>query len=861
MQWLTTCLTLVVWWLSLNTGSVDSSFIPTNAVQPRWNYGVMFEPLRNIQIRTDVWRQIFIVSLPQLDVRGTETGAPTCESLRKEIGIIPCRNLLPMLRTLHAVHVNMSQHVRRSLAHILSLLPAGADSIQDRNAKRSLLPIAGTILRSLFGTATEEEDVKPLNEQLHIERQKTALVMDAVDKQWKEMTGLTKTMEERFSSLTDLVDKQQQVISETVRQLMTDVRQTASMSSIVMTVTRRLVDYITVIDAVNEFREGVERLLHGFLSPALISPETLQNTITTIDTEIQTKSPGTRLLNKHVSYYYNYHDYIFSRKGNDIIIQVQFPLTTIETPLYLYKVTSFAVPVSPTLSHMTQISNVPKFLIARMDYPYYLLPDASDITNVRTQFDISKQSSSLRSFNALPTCISALFQDNTKLIKELCKFRLSLHSVKPDVRKLTADTLLLLNISEIYLSCGNGQTRLVVLGCNACLRKVRCDCDTEVRIGNKTAFFLPRQSLNCHENNTVFAHITNLAVLQSFFKSEDLAQLAGASAVRHTVELQLPNFTVFNHKYKKMLARDHNLEYDLHKLANNVKNESTVYHSLSEFILDKKPIPDTSSTFDLLWNETLSSYMPILQTIAFFISLAAFCLALLLFYKVRVLSSALVLTQGLPRTHADDGKYPRLLTYFTSTKPPVVANMTESFYEGLYRPHVIPTGTIITILVIGFVTVMLYQRFLNNRQTGRHYLGLEIGNSETVVRVRCLNLPSAVGAYKFWFTKDVSKLWCTLLPARLYIHWDTLTIRHTILEELVSFPKVTNVNFLDALKIRRILQGKFYCVALLYVDEVTLMIRPTTDLPLESTDDDKTATVVTEPTCPSAPELFTRRMH
>jgi len=42
--------------------------------------------------------------------------------------------------------------------------------------------------------------------------------------------------------------------------------------------------------------------------------------------------------------------------------------------------------------------------------------------------------------------------------------------------------------------------------------------------------------------------------------------------------------------------------------------------------------------------------------------------------------------------------------------------------------------------------------------------------------------------------------------------------------------------------------------------EVTLMIRPTTDLPLESTNDDKTVTVVTETTCPSAPELFTRRM-
>jgi len=88
--------------------------------------------------------------------------------------------------------------------------------------------------------------------------------------------------------------------------------------------------------------------------------------------------------------------------------------------------------------------------------------------------------------------------------------------------------------------------------------------------------------------------------------------------VKHMIDVILPNFTVFDHKYKKILANDQKLEYELHKVVNSVRNQLTIYRSLSEYILDKKPIPETSSTFDFLWNETFSSYWTILQTIVFF---------------------------------------------------------------------------------------------------------------------------------------------------------------------------------------------------------------------------------------------------
>jgi len=81
------------------------------------------------------------------------------------------------------MHVNMTTHVRDTLNHVLQLLPAGEALEMDGTEKRSLLPIGGTLLRGLFGTATEDEDIKPLSDQLYVEKQKTALVIEAISNQ------------------------------------------------------------------------------------------------------------------------------------------------------------------------------------------------------------------------------------------------------------------------------------------------------------------------------------------------------------------------------------------------------------------------------------------------------------------------------------------------------------------------------------------------------------------------------------------------------------------------------------------------------------------------------------------------------
>ena len=104
---------------------------------------------------------------------------------------------------------------------------------------------------------------RSISDQLYVEKQKTALVIETISNQWDEMTGYTNKVNERLDGLSGMITNQQEAISKLVDNLVSNERETASMTSIFMTVIKRFADYLTVINSVGEFREGVESLEIG----------------------------------------------------------------------------------------------------------------------------------------------------------------------------------------------------------------------------------------------------------------------------------------------------------------------------------------------------------------------------------------------------------------------------------------------------------------------------------------------------------------------------------------------------------------------------------------------------------------------
>jgi len=66
------------------------------------------------------------------------------------------------------MYESMVREIRKARQHIIQVLPTGR-GLGRAYAKRSLLPIGGWVLHSLFGTSTND-DLKPIKKHLRRDR-------------------------------------------------------------------------------------------------------------------------------------------------------------------------------------------------------------------------------------------------------------------------------------------------------------------------------------------------------------------------------------------------------------------------------------------------------------------------------------------------------------------------------------------------------------------------------------------------------------------------------------------------------------------------------------------------------------------
>ena len=108
-------------------------------------------------------------------------------------------------------------------------------------------------------------------------------------------------------------------------------------------------------------RASLSDLAEGKLSPWIVTPTTLKNTIKDIQTLLDADDSGYKILTSDPSYYYKFAKFTMLRNNSVIYLSVQFPLTTYMGSFTPYKVMSFPVP-NTTFQQIVKIT-VPSFKI------------------------------------------------------------------------------------------------------------------------------------------------------------------------------------------------------------------------------------------------------------------------------------------------------------------------------------------------------------------------------------------------------------------------------------------------------------------------------------------------------------------
>lgn len=98
-------------------------------------------------------------------------------------------------------------------------------------------------------------------------------------------------------------------------------------------------------------RASLSDLAEGKLSPWIITPNVLNNTITEIQTMLDQDNLGYKIVTADPAYYYKFAKFTMMRNNSVLYLSVKFPLASYERSFSAYKVLSFPVPINNSQNH------------------------------------------------------------------------------------------------------------------------------------------------------------------------------------------------------------------------------------------------------------------------------------------------------------------------------------------------------------------------------------------------------------------------------------------------------------------------------------------------------------------------------
>ena len=340
-----------VWLL---VGGTDSTASPTPTDYfTRLNYGVAAIKIKKVCVTSGYVSHMFHLPLPKMnepDIRALNYTMPTaCDHLCTRMAAIP--------ETIQRLRSSMGDSVSKMMTQVYYMIP-DLDRQVPRRRQRAIFDGLGQISSYLFGTA-QLTDVDGLKAE--IEAIKAFSSSSAEDSQ-RTRAGL-----QTYSKLTgDRLDAMNLIMNQervAIQKIAEDIRTISDSNyyeyNAIAIMGNEIAAFVRAHDEVQTFKDGVSNLVHGVLTPSLISPEDISAAIASMAQTIIKEKRGTTLCYKsahdvYASGYFNY-----ARHGDELFIRIRVPYTAM-SQLFVYRSEVIAMPVPGQQGLFTRLKDFPK---------------------------------------------------------------------------------------------------------------------------------------------------------------------------------------------------------------------------------------------------------------------------------------------------------------------------------------------------------------------------------------------------------------------------------------------------------------------------------------------------------------------
>ena len=667
---------------------IGHSFLPCQAddiVVDRTNWGIIFKQTTCLYNGDDMWQHTYEVDFADIETY-LKSSKKVFSTLCASNYTLLCKDFIKSLQAIDEFRIGTFEVLNSTITTIREVIPhKHLDQIQQQRSERALLPFIADISQSLFGTA-KQKDLITLQKHIQILTNELNNNQAMNEQDLDEMTSFMGNTNKRFDNLLKGIQTNHGQIEALSTSLSSTVRiKIHQMLSVFNTMLKEMSLSHKLTLQCKDLYNGIQELLHNKLSPNLIPPKLLANTLTNIDSILQQQKYS--VITYDPVFYYDTATVAYQRYHSSIYIRINIPITSQRHTFHVFSVLSFPVLLHEKSNHVTQVFPKKPYLGIDTDQETFIELTDREYSECHGQYiKFCTYALPVRHFNS-PTCSLAIFLDQSQSIMQLCDFRLIPNALHSFVREVARNKYLISNITVITKTCAN-EPPVLLKGCSLCIvTTVPCDCSLSA-----DAFHITPRLTSCSNisSNVSIMYPINLALLVHFFPTDILETIAGDTSFSSPVDPKIPKFDIYEHNFSNIIADDKETQLSLKVVAQRAKSQQKVYKTLSHKILSD--FHNTKQTFFDKWS-SLAAFTSLGLNIC--LILVTLCLA----YKIRKI--AIIISVLIRKTNNVQALTPPTFDWFT-TSTQIPPNESDQCFE---RPIL---GLVILCLSIISIIILIY---------------------------------------------------------------------------------------------------------------------------------------------------------
>ena len=730
-----------------------------------------------------------------------------------------CAQQRPLMTAIAAmdgmVLTSLQETVKNLFEHIHVSIPEG-----DRE-RRAPLAFVGNFLHSLIGVSTDA-DVERQNKIILELQKSTAAAIDTLAVHSDKLASFMTLSNKRLQQFGRMINDQQAELTAVMEQFRQQFVSSNANQNLLASAITRVIAFTQNLEHLNSFEWAITLAASGILTPELLPAKAISDVITSLEEVIKRMHAPGYLIRTRPAQVYASRDFSIGYADPFIHITIRFPVSPVNVPLTVYQLVALPTPVPGQPRHFTRMTNLPAAVAFHRDSDLYMsFPTIPQIPESRL---LNLQQSSLLILNkTLDSCMSAIITQNALLISKLCTFEFYDNTILPLVVHVAIAKLILINVPSYTLTCQNG-TAVTVTPPPHIEIEIPCAC----RFSSAYGTFSTRL-VHCTSPNTepTILFPTNYVVLQRFFNESDLSSLTATSAFKTALPITLPNFTVYQHRYREDLANTQETALQLDDVINKTQQQSQVFRSLTDkllFHIDTSALPIQSSSLALLsWQNLL------LLTCSFAILVLAF-IVYTLNTRLRALTLSLGLAAQVPRSLAQAIGVRNPFNYFEglTTKLPDLPRLNLEIDQRLATMDII----LLLFLLLTFLLFGIIWYRHNIAINSSFSIMVEIGSPTNRILVNFMKLRHIPEMVEINVTSPVENLILSgFFYPELHFTWTGLTVYNTFSQITYPIPRSINLSYWQAHKIRKLIHQPYYILLFSYFKRKLTPIKVPFEIP------------------------------